>query len=517
MPLPNIVYENKTSVPVSEKSFKEWFESQMGKLVVELDLVFASISAEDRIFIEEHIFELTEVLANGIYLQSDEDKYRFKRNKHILELGAKIDLDDLFQASYHIGRFLLNNEDRIFSWMKANHDVRSIETQWGKIGFGTEEHNRWDKPDFKFIFDPGGDDFYADGTGVANTFDRPISWIIDKKGDDAYQSTCEGAQGSGLPGVGILIDRNGDDTYIGSRWAQGTGFFGVGILIDNNGDDSYHGTEYVQGAGLFGMGVLADIKGDDRYYGTIHAQGVGFTHGLGLLIDYAGNDNGYCTGKHPTNYGDPGIFDAWSQGCGMGFRGVTSGGIGILVDVKGHDKWEAGNFSQGGGYYYGFGIFRAGSRGDDTYIASRYGQGFCAHQAAGLFIEDGGDDTYTTRQSVVSGLAWDQSVTIFIDEGGDDRYNGGTGFSLGASAHNGFCIFLDKGGRDEYIYKPGPARAGGNDYHGGSSFSFFIDLGKDKDVYTSDKVRNDVELVWREYGVFRDGKGEIVMPMERPE
>lgn len=516
-PLPIVTHDKNHSTAVDEKRFKEWFNSQMTRLVTDLDAAYGSLTPDDRAFLQEHRFELTDVLAQGIGVHTDEDEDRVAHNRRTLELGAKIDIKVLLRAGYYTGRFLLDNEDRIFGWMKAHPEVRSIDTEWGKIGFGSEEHDRWDKPEYRFIFDPGGDDFYADGAGVAASFDQPVAWIIDRKGDDAYQSTSEGAQGSGLPGVGILIDRAGNDTYIGSRWAQGTGFMGVGILIDHRGDDKYHGTEYVQGAGLFGLGVLADVEGNDRYYGTIHAQGVGFTHGLGMLIDYAGDDNGYSTGKHPTNYGDPGIFDAWSQGCGMGFRGITSGGIGMLLDVGGRNTWEAGNFSQGGGYYYGLGIFRSGGGGDDTYIGSRYGQGFCAHQAAGLFIEDGGDDCYTTRQGVVSGLAWDQSVTVFVDMGGDDRYNGGTFFSLGASAHNSFCIFLDRGGCDRYDYKPGPARAGGNHYHGGSSFSFFVDLGGEQDIYTSDCVGNDVEFAWPEYGVFRDGKGELKSPLERPE
>jgi len=501
---------------LEETEFKNWFESSVGKHISSLNDVFSVLSEEEQAFLEEHMFELTDVHAMGIYLWSDEDTERFERNKKTIELCSKIDIDALTATANQIADFIRSTESDIFQWSSEHPDIKVIETEWGKIGFGSEGYNRWAAPDFKFIYDPDGNDFYANGTGTANSFAQPVSWIIDRSGNDAYQSTEEGAQGSGLPGVGFLIDYDGDDTYIGGRWTQGTGYLGVGVLLDYYGNDNYHGTEFIQGSALFGLGVLCDIGGNDNYNGTIHAQGVGFTHGLGMLIDYAGDDIGYSTGKHPTNYGDPGIFDAWSQGCGMGFRGVASGGIGIVVDGDGEDKWEAGNFSQGGGYYYGFGIFRGGENNDDTYIGSRYAQGFCAHQAAGFFLDDGGDDYYTTRQSVTSGLAWDESVTIFIDEEGDDYYNGGGGFSHGASAHNGFCIFYDREGKDYYDYKPGPARAGGNNYHGGTSFSLFIDQGKDKDTYTNKKVGNNIELTWPEYGVFRDGKGVLKSPLEKP-
>ncbi len=500
-----------------EAEFLQWFTKHLTPLMDQLTEVYAPLSDDEKQFFIDNRFDLTDALSLGIYLYSDPDKKRLERNKKLLQIGAKVNLDSLFLSAYQIGQFVLNSEKQIFYWMEQHPDVRSLDSPWGKIGFGSSDRDRWDKPDFKFIYDPGGSDFYANGTATTESFDQPISWVVDKSGDDAYQSTSETAQGCGLPGVGILLDQAGDDTYIGLRWAQGVGYLGVGILMDSQGNDSYHGKQLIQGAGLFGMGVLADLSGNDRYNGEKHAQGVGFTHGLGMLVDYSGDDHGYSTGLQPTNYGDPGIFDAWSQGCGMGFRGNSSGGIGVVVDVAGSDEWEAGNFSQGGGYYYGLGIFRSIGNEDDTYIASRYGQGFCAHQAAGLFIEDGGDDYYTTRQSVISGLAWDQCVTVFVDAGGDDYYYGGSGFSLGASAHNSICLFADKAGTDTYEYKPGVARAGGNKYHGGSSFSLFLDIGSQQDVYSNQKFHNDTERAWTEYGVFRDGNGALPEKVGHPE
>lgn len=514
--LPTITLTGSHPQAIDETYFKQWFEIQMSMLIAQILEAYADLTEEERLFFIEHRYDLTDAFALGIYIQSDEDQKRFERNLKLLDICKKIDIDKLAVAAACISDFLQMNETRIFSWMLANPDVREIETKWGKIGFGTEQRERWTKSDYKYIFDPGGNDFYANGTGAAKSFNQPVSWIIDRDGDDAYQATEDGSIACGNPGIGIIIDNDGDDTYIGHRWSQGTGYAGVGILIDRDGDDEYVGTEYNQGAGLFGFGLLYDRKGNDMYRASVYGQGFGLTHGLGCLYDGSGNDYGFCTGKHPTNYGDAGIFDAWSQGCGMGFRSIASGGIGLVIDNDGRDKWQAGNFSQGGGYYYGLGIFAANGGDDDEYIASRYGQGFCAHQAAGLFIDDGGDDYYTTRQGVVTGLAWDECVTVFVDEDGDDHYMGGTGFSHGASAHNSFCVFIDYEGEDYYDYKPGPARAGGNDYHGGFSFSLFLDLDDDQDTYTSPKGGNDIERAWKEYGVFRDGEGIPAEPIVKP-
>jgi hypothetical protein len=262
------------------------------------------------------------------------------------------------------------------------------------------------------------------------------------------------------------------------------------MLLDEMGEDSYRAHALAQGAALWGVAICADIAGCDRYESHVLSQGVGMPLGTGILCDGEGDDRYYAKGTYRSGYGTPGIYEGWSQGCGVGFRKYASGGIGILVDSKGSDRYEAGNFSQGGGYYYGWGLL--GDRGGeaDTYIGSRYAQGFCAHQALGTFIEGGGDDTYKSRNAVHAGLAWDECVTLFIDRGGDDEYTCPRGFSQGASAHNSICIFVDCGGSDSYATKSGPGRAGGNSYHGGTSLSLFVDLGGQRDSYAS-RAQND--------------------------
>lgn len=487
--------------------FREWFTTNMQGLVEQLKAVYDVFSEEEKRFLMAHRFELFDAFSEHIYIDIDADSRRFERNKRALELGGRINQAALYEACDALLQFALGSYEEVFAWMENNPDVRRVDTPWGQVGFGTAGNDRWDDSNVKFIYDPAGNDIYTDGAGVAGSFDRPVAWVFDLAGDDAYQSTAPyGAQGSGVPGFGLVYDKAGNDVYIGQRLSQGTGYMGIGILYDKAGNDRYYGQEFVQGLGIFGMGLLFDAAGNDKYYGTKHTQGAGFTNGIGILFDAGGDDYAFATGKHPTNYGDPGIFDAWSQGVGMGFRNIASGGIGIVVSGGGNNYWEAGSFAQGGGYYYGMGVFRAGGNGDDTYIGSRYAQGFSAHQAIGAFIEDGGNDTYLTRHMASIGLAWDESVSFFIDKGGDDHYDGGSSFSLGASAHNSFSIFIDEGGNDHFQYNPGPARAGGNSYHGGHSFSLFVTRGSERNHFSSGRVKNDAELWWPDFGFFRDGK-----------
>jgi hypothetical protein len=361
----------------------------------------------------------------------------------------------------------------------------------------------------------GGDDNYANNQGASfPTFDEtaiPTAVLVDYAGHDVYESTDSFSQGCGDMGVGMLVDLAGNDRYVGMRFSQGTGFLGIGILCDQAGDDTYRGIEIHQGVGHFGAGVLIDLAGKDRYEAHLASQGVGLPGGYGLLLD-TGNegDEYYCKGKQASGYGTPGVFEGWGQGVGIGYRPYASGGVGALIDTGGPDRIEGGNFSQGGGYFYGFGILY-NHKGNDQYIGSRYAQGFTAHQAAGAFIDTQGDDLYQTRYAVAQGLSWDETVTLFIDQQGDDIYEGGS-FSQGASAMNGIAIFLELAGNDTYLYTD-QAKAGGNHYHGGTSLSFFIDAGGGQDNYPS-KPNNQI-LTGKEHFIFVDLPQSLSRPLTK--
>ncbi|MFH1143287.1 MAG: PDZ domain-containing protein [Candidatus Eisenbacteria bacterium] len=481
------------------------------------DLAFAALTDEERAFLARERWQLSDAFAREIYLQLDSDAARFRANQRVIDLAARVDAVALGEAAARLA--LLCDP----AWVSSAGDIvraalgdsihgeilLDYPTSHGRLviaGMSSSWHRDFD---VAFLLDLGGDDFYTGNCGGSQAWELPLALCIDLAGDDAYESTAPGCQGSGCLGVGGLLDLEGEDEYIGLQWCQGSGYLGIGWLHDQAGDDVYRGRSFCQGVGLFGMGVLLDEQGDDRYEGDSHAQGVGLPRGLGAIVDRAGDDEYYAKGVLPTGYGDPGIFDAWSQGCGVGFRTLASGGLGALLDGGGRDRMEAGNFSQGGGYYYGLGMIEARGDDDDLYIGSRYNQGFSAHQAVGVFLEEGGADRYTTRQGVAQGLAWDECVTLFIDAAGDDIYEGGGFFSQGASAHNSVCCFWDRAGRDEYHYALGPARAGGNDYHGGTSFSLFIDEGGGDDLYPGERAANDSLTHEPEHGFTWDLPGTL--------
>ena len=495
---------------------------------------FAGLTDNDISFIKDNIYKLTDRWLSDDNFENPE---RNEIDKKLIQLCGYVNYQKLFAAGKVLTCVLspeyLDGLKKDIEREAGDKEgiLISKDTPFGKIIIGGKGNAKY-LENAAVIIDIGGDDFYANQLGgsvygLPDKPDQPFGIIIDFNGNDRYSSYEYGCQGAGFMGVGILYDGAGDDIYIAQDWAQGSGLLGVGILIDNNGpasptfsgspegqrgeNDSFKGQEYTQGAGLFGIGILINRSGNDSYQANKCSQGFAGPKAFGLLIDTEGNDNYLASTKIPNGYPDnPGTFGGWSQGCGTGMRAYAdpsmsrSGGIGVLIDENGADNYEAGTFSQGGGYYFGWGILVDGGNNNDRYLGTRYAQGFAAHSAIGYFIDEGGDDQYKTLCGVVAALSWDLTCVAFIDKGGNDTYDAG-GFSRGASAHNGFCLFEDLGGRD--TYKDTVANTSGNTYHGGSSLSIFLDKGGDEDTYT-DRKNNSIETN-TEYSIFIDTDREI--------
>ncbi len=515
LPVTKGVYE-PLGTGISAEAHLDQLYEVLDQAATHVHAAFADFSDEEKAFLASQREELTDVYCWMTYIHEDDNRSRMRGNLRLVDMAKRIDYRHLVLAQAQLARIadanylvaLRKDLTKEFADRLDEDNLLVRDTPLGKLIISGAGHT-WRQREFAaLVIDLGGDDFYTTNAGSGISLQNPVGVLIEFGGNDAYESTLRYSQGSGSMGAGLLIDFAGDDEYIGLQWCQGTGFMGTGVLIDLLGDDVYRGEELMQGAGVFGFGIKLDLTGDDRTEAQCKSQGFGGARAVGLHIDLAGDDYCYAKGKYPTNYGDPGIFDSWSQGCAQGFRSYASGGIAAMLDLAGRDYYEAGNFSQGGGYYFGFGFMQDAS-GDDHYVGSRYNQGFCAHQAVGCFLEDAGDDWYQTRQAVAQGLAWDECVTMFVEAEGDDIYEGGTGFSQGASAHNALCVFWDQEGRDSYVYSPGQARAGGNNYHGGTSLSLFIDEGGAEDFYTSERGANNLITGWPEHGIFCDLPGSI--------
>ena len=370
---------------------------------------------------------------------------------------------------------------------------------------GGTEDNTYDMSRISQVVDLGGNDTYIwpdDEKVFRLAGSRHI--IIDLGGNDTYRSETEFAgPGVGVFGGSIIDDHSGNDTYTSTKLASmATGLFGIGVILDRAGDDTYSNTGpesgWSQGVGFYGVGLIIDREGRDVYHAEKLSQGVGGPRGFGAIIDGGGNDLYQANGpNYGSAYGTPGVYLGMSQGFGFGVRGYAAGGVGMIDDMGGNDQYIAGEFSQGGGYYFGLGMIRDHA-GHDLYHANRYGQGFAAHQAAGILIDDAGDDTYWSMTAASQSGVWDESVTLLLDKAGNDAYRC-DGLGIGAASMQAIGIFIDLAGDDRYSANGGATigQSGGNSYHydtaGVMSFSGFFDLGGGNDIYPGDRANNQAK------------------------
>jgi hypothetical protein len=368
-------------------------------------------------------------------------------------------------------------------------------------GGGDDVDPPGDAGPFLLRIDTGGNDRYA--AGAAGGPMCGASVLIDVAGNDTYESYPDTmAFGAGFWGIGLLVDMAGNDRYVlhGDRsLGLGAGVFGVGALLDMGGDDTYSGTGFCEGAGAVGWGTLTDLGGKDTYDAYFYSQGFGFVLGAGVLTDFAGDDT-YTL--NDTDIKSPSAQskehnDSLGQGFGFGVRAdykdghSLAGGVGILADREGNDRYSCAVFGQGAGYWMGVGMLLDGA-GNDYYTGLWYVQGACAHFAVGILDDAGGDDTYLATMNMAQGAGHDYSTGVLIDRAGNDSYTA-PNLSLGGGNADGVGIFVDAAGDD--LYRSSGITLGFASVatpaetptlrHGSLTLGVFLDLGG-KDTYAGD-------------------------------
>ncbi|MFQ5591684.1 MAG: hypothetical protein ACE5HE_11010 [Phycisphaerae bacterium] len=394
------------------------------------------------------------------------------------------------------------------------HFAFDWETPWGWIRVRGKGNDVIDGTDALLIVDLGGDDHYT-GPVAASTAHRSIGLLLDCAGNDRYQATGP-AQGAGVCGIGVLLDAAGDDTYEASRYAQGVGQFGLGVCADLSGDDHYFVKFSGQGCGYFGIGMLLDCAGGDRYKLHADGQGLGGVGGVGVLADRSGDDlyeavrDAKITGRPSYHSPREDISVSNAQGCAIGRRGdgadghSWAGGLGLLLDSEGNDKYTSGNWTMGTGYWFGVGILHDGG-GDDEYRGVCYSQGTGAHFCIGALIDEDGDDLHKAEATANMSVAWghDFTVALLVNIGGDDKYDV-RGNGLSYSINRSLTALIDVGGNDSYTGKggnrPGTAlfdkrfRPRGNvsDYFADTtSLGLFLDVGGHDTYHTHEATSGE--------------------------
>jgi hypothetical protein len=480
----------------------------LGQLVLNLldahdwvERAFRNVKPEARLALERRYdigFELTDALD---YSPELDDVAKFVDEASLWYGGLKVvaALDDARHA-------LASVKDEIppfsFDWKTPFGWIR-IRGTGDDVTDGTESF---------LIVDFGGNDRYT-GSVAATSPGVSVSALLDLAGNDTYVGTDAPCQGAGLCGVGVLLDCAGDDHYEAVQCAQGFGQVGLGALLDLSGNDTYESRYSSQGAGIQGIGLLLDAAGNDRYRVHSDGQGFGGAGGVGVLADRSGNDvyeavRDPAITERPSYHGDLKVAVSNAQGVGLGRRGDGSdghswaGGLGMLIDIEGDDKYTAGNWSMGTGYWFGTGILYDGG-GDDEYHGVWWSQGSSAHFAIGALIDEAGNDKHLVEADGHNSLAFahDFGISLLVDLGGDDLYEtNATG--LGYSINRSVAVLIATGGKKTFRcpkeVRPGTALYDERFKKRGSisfpadatSLGLFLSVGG-PNAYSSDGVKND--------------------------
>ncbi len=348
-----------------------------------------------------------------------------------------------------------------------------FDTPWGPVVVDTTGHaNTYRGRQPTLLIDTGGDDTYAFDEGR-----RPgTTVLLDLKGNDRYVAQAPDRDPScATLGYAVLWDAGGDDLHQGSWQTQAAALFGAAALIDEAGDDRYEARGQAQGFALGGVALLVDVEGRDRYDALTQSQASAGPGGLALLLDMAGDDR-YRLAGGPLVLPSAQLRDrnaSLGQGAAFGLRPLPGrdeptapGGLALLVDRLGDDRYEAQVFAQGAGYERGMGVLLDGG-GSDQMEAAWYAMAAAAHRGVGVLVaRGGGRDSYAASHATSLGAAHDGAAAVFIGGTGADRYSLGT-LGLGAAHDGGGALFLDRGGDDSYEHLLRPCRAFGIGEHSG--------------------------------------------------
>jgi len=440
-----------------------------------------------------------------------------KPQAYLLDLAAKLDVPALAKAWFVAFAPLLGSAG---TWPKDAFPTDAPvvrDTPFGRIALGTTGDETY-VGDYAAIVDPGGNDRYERGRfassfGVAN---RRVGVVVDLGGDDTYDARdTDVTFGAAILGVAALVDLGGgNDRYAAGHLSLGAAAGGVAVLYDDGGSDVYEGKTFTMGAAGFGLGLLLDdatkpppvVKTDeetkdpvavatfdnDRLLAWANAQGFARPKGVAFCLNRRGNDVYEAGGVylHAPLFTDR--YQSFSQGFSIGARDVDyAGGIAMVIDRDGNDRYLGDVYDQGVGYWYGAGFLWDGG-GHDLYEMTQYGQGSGIHLAIGGLVDVAGNDAYVMHSGLGQGGSHDFAASVLHDRGGNDRYHGNTSCN-GCGLTNAVGLHLDRAGDDTYAARRDGGFNGGRPARGFGSVGLFVDL-NGKDDYLGAMKDGDV---WR--------------------
>ncbi|MEO6325400.1 MAG: hypothetical protein ABIT01_03115, partial [Thermoanaerobaculia bacterium] len=231
---------------------------------------------------------------------------------------------------------------------------------------------------------------------------------------------------------------------------------GVFLALDLGGDDTWSGSFAAATWPAQPVSVAIDLSGNDVWEGGAGPSAGAGMGGVGLVWEAAGNDR----------------YEA-----GNDSQGFAQFGVGLLIDLSGNDTYRLGSGGQGAALWGS--ALLLDRDGDDRYEILHDGQGFGGPGGAGFLVDSAGNDRYEAvrepgragrpdpradgkaatsnaqgvgigrRGDGSDGHSWAGGLGALLDLGGNDEYRGGT-FCQGAGYWFGTGLLVDAEGDDRY-------------------------------------------------------------------
>ncbi len=371
-----------------------------------------------------------------------------RRTKQKYEAMKPFSQQDLAEA----GARVFAGVDKALKMLPKSADVKK-QVRWKTVngdiligGRGDDVYDKADLKDVAVLIDLGGNNIYK--APVATAREKQIRIVIDYGANVQVdgENFLHGNAGAGIFGIGVMVLPNGEGTKIMKTgpFSQGFGMGGIGALVVN-GTAHLSAQRSVQGMGIFGVGILsAKSSKGSTYVATRSGQGSAWTRGVGIFL-HEGDDADIKGGLVQPDPREPLGSVSLCQGVGFGPRAYAGGGVGIAV-VKGNRISVKGSyFSQGVGYWHGFGAFRL--RGDgNTLQARRYDMGSGVHSAFG-HMDVFGNNNRILNWGVGPSYGWDHGVGSSIVFGNDNEMQ--TEWGSGTASIGSLSFSYIKGERNK--------------------------------------------------------------------
>lgn len=489
----------------SPKALFQFAEKRMDNIATLWDSSFAKLSAEQR-------DKLLAMLILTLIESEDAEQYQSLFERYALQEPETFEMEELVELiemvdfgkmgkaiceANQLHKILEHNrfENKKIKYYKSRHGLMI----YGSVGNDVYRNlpRKYQNIPVCMLMDPAGNEVYEMSL-FANKA-APLFFFLDFEGDDFYHNSDPFF--SGLGGIFIGADLAGDDVYA-LHDLSFAAVLGASIFEDRKGDDCYQSGVFSQGAALLGISALIDKEGNDSYRAHAMAQAFGGCLAAGLLADYQGSDSYYLGGRYFHAPLMPLDYRTMGQGMGFGMRPHLGGGLGLLYDKDGSDKYMGGVYAQGVGYWFAAGML-IDEGGNDVYNAVYYPQGSGIHMACGVLYDHSGDDTYYSRNGPGQGAGHDWSFGILVDAGGNDAYSIHGGNGLGLS--NSLGIFVDREGNDRYERDESQNYGSANFSRNTGGIGIFLD-GGGEDLYPQGEMANNNTWLKGTYGFGMDAE-----------